>query len=450
MDKINAEKIFYAALNAVNPYNAVANSIRIEDSTLIVGEEDSPSDSYDLSRFKQINIVGCGKAAWPMCLAIEKVAGKHIGRGLVVTKYNHVSDPYPSKIEIREAAHPYPDRSGYDATVQTARILESSGKDDLVIALISGGGSSLWALPVSPINLEEFRETTRELVGCGADIKEINCVRKHLSAISGGLAAFKAYPARVIVLVISDVIGDYLDTIGSGPFFPDETTFEDALKVLEKYDLSGKIPAIVNTYLEQGYLGLYPETPKRESICFKNVSHKIIASNRSALEAARRCAEELGFSTIVIKEPTCGEAKEAARFFCNKVKEISKRVNSDKLCVIAGGETTVTLGNKSGIGGRNQEFALAAALEIERMDGITILSCGTDGTDGPTDANGAIVDGKTVELCRKAGLNLTEALEKHDSYTLFNNSGNLMKTGPTYTNVMDLQIAIIEKQCDPD
>ncbi len=450
MDKNNVEKIFYAALNAVNPYNAVINSIKIKDSTLFVGDEDLPSASYDLSRFKQINIVGCGKAVWPMCLAMEKIAGKYIGRGLAVTKYNHVSSPYPSKIEIKEAAHPYPDKAGYDATVQTEKILESSGKEDMVIALISGGGSSLWALPVTPINLEEFRETTRKLVGCGADIKEINCVRKHLSAIAGGSAAIKAYPARVIVLVISDVIGDHLDTIGSGPFSPDETTFEDALKVIKKYDLDHKIPANVKIYLEQGCMGLQPETPKRDSVYFANVFHKIIASNRSALNAAKRCAEELGFKTIVIKDPTCGEAKDAARIFCDKVKEIRKRENSQKLCIIAGGETTVTLGSESGMGGRNQEFALAAALEIAGIDGITILSCGTDGTDGPTDVNGAIVNGNTLELCMKAGLNLHEALEKHDSYTLFSNSGNLIKTGPTYTNVMDLQIAIIEKQNGPD
>ena len=450
MDKINAEKIFHAALNAVNPYNAVINSLKIKGSTLIAGDEDHYSVSYDLSRFRQINIVGCGKAAWPMCLAMEKIAGKYIGRGLAVTKYNHVSTPYPSGIEIREAGHPYPDQSGYDATVETLKILESSGEDDMVIALISGGGSSLWALPSSPISLEEFKETTRKLIGCGADIKEINCVRKHLSAISGGLAAIKAYPAKVIVLVISDVIGDHLDTIGSGPFYPDETTFEDALKVIKKYDLGHRIPESVKTYLEQGMLGLQPETPKGDSIYFANVFHKIIASNRSALDAAKRCAEELGFKTVVIKDSTSGEAREAARIFCEKVKQIRKRENSERLCVIAGGETTVTLGSESGVGGRNQEFALAAALEIDGMDGITILSCGTDGTDGPTDANGAIVDGKTVESCRKAGLQLQEALEKHDSYTLFSNSGNLIKTGPTYTNVMDLQIAIIEKQYDPD
>lgn len=450
MNKIDAEKIFHAALNAVNPYNAVINCTKIKGSTLIVGDKDLPSASYELSHFKQINIVGCGKAAWPMCLAMEKIAGKHISRGLAVTKYNHVSAPYPSTIKIREAGHPYPDQSGYDATVQTLKILESSGEDDLVIALISGGGSSLWALPVSTVSLEEFRETTRKLVGCGADIKEINCIRKHLSAISGGLAAIKAYPAKVIVLVISDVIGDHLDTIASGPFYPDETTFEDALKVINKYDLDHKIPANAKKYLKQGCMGLQPETPERDSIYFKNILHKIIASNRSALDAARRCAEELGFNTVVIKDPTCGEAKEAARIFYDKVKEIRQRVNSKKQCVIAGGETTVTLGNESGTGGRNQEFALAAALEIDAVDGITILSCGTDGTDGPTDANGAIVDGNTVKSCMKAGLDLPEALKKHDSYTLFSNSGNLIKTGPTYTNVMDLQIAIIEKQGGPD
>jgi glycerate-2-kinase len=255
----------------------------------------------------------------------------------------------------------------------------------------------------------------------------------------------KAYPAKVIVLVISDVIGDNLDTIASGPFFSDETTFEDALKVIKKYDLDHRIPESVKAYLEQGLLGLQPETPKRDSIYFGNVFHKIVASNRSALDAAKRCAEELGFNIVVIKDPTSGEAREAARIFCEKVKEIRKREDSEKLCVIAGGETTVTLGNESGMGGRNQEFALAAALEIEGMDGITILSCGTDGTDGPTDANGAIVDGNTVKSCKNAGLHLHESLEKHDSYTLFSNSGNLIKTGPTYTNVMDLQIAIIEK-----
>lgn len=445
MDKVNAQKIFSAALNAVNPYNAVINSVKIDGSTLLVGDEKSPSALYDFNQFKQITVVGCGKAVWPMCLAVETIAGERVGRGLAVTKYGHVSNPNPSIIEIREASHPFPDQSGFDATVETIKILESSGADELVIALISGGGSSLWALPVAPVTLEELRETSIALIRCGAEIKEINCIRKHLSVIAGGFGALRAFPAEVIVLVISDVIGDSLDTIGSGPFFPDETTFEDAVKILEKYDLFDRIPAAVKIYLNQGYRGVHPETPKKDSIYFKKVFHQIIASNRSALKAAKRCAEGLGFKTVMINEPTCGEAKSAAHIFCDRVKKLYNSINSGKLCVVAGGETTVTLGDAPGMGGRNQEFALAASLEISGMKGITVLSCGTDGTDGPTDANGAIVDGNTAGLCAREGFDLKGALERHDSYTLFSRSGNLIKTGPTYTNVMDIQIAIIEK-----
>lgn len=445
MNKNSAYGIFTAALKSVNPFDVLLDDVRLSDSTILIDNKETVKSSFDLDLFNRIFVVGCGKAAWPMTLSIEKILGSRLTSGLSVTKYGYVSNPYPSRVQIKEANHPFPDHNGYEATMDTIKILEMADCDDLIIALLSGGGSSLWALPVSGISLEELQYTTQKLIACGADITEINTVRKHISAISGGTAASIAFPATVIVFAISDVIGDSLDTIASGPFFPDKTSFWDAIEVLKKYDLYENIHASVRKHLDEGCAGLRPETPKQNSCCFKNVYHYIIASNKKAIHAAKICAEEFGYQTILIPEPISGESKIAASEFCRKIIKICENTVSKRICIIAGGETTVTLDKSSGKGGRNQEFALAAAFAISGMNGITILSCGTDGTDGPTDANGAIVDGNTISLCQNAGLDPLEALLNHDSYTLFNKTGNLIKTGPTFTNVMDLQIALVDR-----
>lgn len=434
-------KIFNSALNAADPYQSIIDKVKIENSILCIN-----SDSYtcyDLKRFKNIYLIGCGKAVFKMVSAIENILGEKINGGLAVTKYGYAITSKLTKVNIVEAGHPVPDRNGYTATLQISKILQMAGKDDLIIALLSGGGSSLWAMPVPQVTLFDLQQTTQLLVNSGADICQINTVRKHLSEISGGFAAFKAFPATVAVLVISDVIGDRLDTIASGPFFPDNTSFLDAIEILEQYGCFDKLENSVRKYLIEGKNGLHRETPEKDSPCFNNVNHYIIASNKKAISAAKICAENLGFKTIIIDEPTYGETSIAAKEFCNKVKTLCQKYTG-KLCIIAGGETTVTLKNNFGKGGRNQEFALAAAIEISGTKGLTILSCGTDGTDGPTDANGAVVDGDTYQKCIYSGLDPSIYLKNHDSYTLFNKIKSLVKTGPTFTNVMDLQIGVLQ------
>lgn len=437
-----AKQIFYAAINAVDPFNCVKNATQGEGDFFSICCDSNPI-SYNLNNFKTIKVVGCGKAVWPMARAIENVVEDKISTGYCVTKYGHVSTPYPSKITIVEAGHPYPDVNGNQASAKTVQILKSATENDLVIALISGGGSSLWAYPVPQISLDELNGISKSLIGCGATIEEINTVRKHLSSVSGGFAALHTHPSSVLAIVVSDVIGDKLDTIASGPFFADSTTFADAQEVLKRYSLYESAAPSIRTYIEDGISGERPETPKPGHECFKNVNHCVVASNRLAIAAAKKHAESLGFTTIVIEEPTCGDVRIAAKNFSRIIKD-TKKNHSGKTCIIAGGETTVDLGVVSGKGGRNQEFALTAALEIASVPDVTILSCGTDGTDGPTDAAGAVVDGDTVNYCITAGINPLSTLEQHNSYVLFEKIGNLIKTGPTFTNVMDLQIALIQ------
>ncbi len=435
-------QIYKAGLMAVDPVRIMHDVFTLQGSKLSVRERGNVVHSFDLDRFSSIKVVGCGKAAAAMAEGTEQVLGDRIDKGLVVTRYGHCASRNLGKIQILEGNHPWPDQASVNATAETVKLLGNALDTDLVIALISGGGSALWTLPASGIQLQDIVRLSELLLASGADIHEMNIVRKHISRIKGGQAAQWTHPATVVAILVSDVPGDAFDTIASGPFFPDPSTYKDAIQVIEKYHLTEKIPVNVAKYLQNGLENGIGETPKPGNACFHHVFHFLAASNKLALDSCAHKARSLGYEPFVFDKELTGESVQASRFFCSKIKELS---GSDRQhCVIAGGETTVTLGSQYGKGGRNQEFALASAMQIEGSDNITILSCGTDGCDGPTDAAGAVVDGRTAMMLREAGVNLENALIEHDSYSALSAIGVLVKTGPTNTNVMDLQLALIE------
>jgi hydroxypyruvate reductase len=432
-----ARRIFDAAVRAVDPAEAVRRHVRREDSRLRIGQE-----TLDLGGVHQIVVVGCGKAAAPMAAAVEDVLGDRISRGVVVTKYGHVQ---PTRmVRIHEAGHPVPDDAGIKGAEAILDHVRGLGPKDLVLVLISGGGSALTPAPVDGISLSEKQALTKSLLACGADIREINTLRKHISRVKGGQLARVAQPARVVALILSDIVGDPLDAIASGPTVPDPTTFADALRILDKYRIRGEVPATVRARLEAGARGEVPETPKPDDPLFARVHNLIVGSNIQALEAARSEAHALGLTPMILSSSIEGETREIARMHAALAREIRTSGNpvTPPACLISGGETTVTL-RGTGKGGRNQEFVLAAALDIAGLPGTVILSAGTDGTDGPTDAAGAIADGETCSRALALGLNPRAALDGNDAYPFFEKLGDLILTGPTNTNVMDVRLVLV-------
>ena len=431
--------IFNSALSAADPYNAVKRAIRIEGDQLLAGEE-----AYDLRNYERVLAVGAGKGTALMAQAVEDVFGDRIDDGVIIVKYGHTRPL--NRIREIEASHPLPDEAGVKGTEEIIETLKDVDEKTLIICLLSGGGSALLVSPAEGISLKDKQVTTDLLLKSGASIEELNGVRKHLSRVKGGRLASIAYPATVITLILSDVIGDRLDVIASGPTVPDRSTFMDAVKVIEKYNLVKKLPNNVLSMLLDGIAGKLPDTPKAGEDCFKKGSPVIVGSIRQAINAARNAANKLGFDTEMVTDKLQGEAREAAVYLADLAKMVrSSRKGGKPMCLLSGGETTVNV-KGSGKGGRNQEFALAFALEIEGVDGITLLSAGTDGTDGPTDATGAIVDGETIHFARKLGVDPEKYLENNDSYNFFKkiDEGHHLITGPTGTNVMDVQIIMVE------
>ena len=431
--------IFNSALSAADPYNAVKRAIRIEDGQLLAGEK-----AYDLRNYERVLAVGAGKGTALMAQAVEDILGDRIDDGVIIVKYGHTRPL--NRIREIEASHPLPDEAGVKGTEEIIETLKDSDGKTLVIWLLSGGGSALLVSPAEGISLKDKQMTTDILLKAGTSIDELNAVRKHLSRVKGGRLASIAYPATVITLILSDVIGDRLDVIASGPTVPDRSTFMDTVKVIEKYNLVKKLPNNVLSMLLDGIAGKLPDTPKAGEDCFKKGSPVIVGSIRQAINAARNAANKLGFDTEIVTDKLQGEAREAAVYLADLAKMVrSSRKGGKPMCLLSGGETTVNV-KGSGKGGRNQEFALAFALEIEGVDGITLLSAGTDGTDGPTDATGAIVDGETIHFARKLGVDPEKYLENNDSYNFFKkiDEGHHLITGPTGTNVMDVQIIMVE------
>jgi hydroxypyruvate reductase len=432
-----ARGIFDAAVRAVDPAEAIRRHLVRQGDRLTIGGE-----AVDLQRVRRIVAVGLGKAGAPMAAAVEEILGDRIEQGVVVTKYGHLQ---PTRtIRIHEAGHPVPDDAGIAGAQAVLDQVHGLGSDDLVLVLISGGGSALTPAPVAGITLAEKQALTKALLACGADIREMNALRKHISRIKGGQLARAAAPARVFTLILSDIVGDPLDAIASGPTVPDPRTYADALAILDKYRIRQEIPSSIRTHLEAGAAGRIPETPKPDDPLFARVRSVMVASNIQALEAAKAEAHRLGFQAMILSSFIEGETREIARMHAALALEVRASGNplQPPVCLITGGETTVTL-KGTGKGGRNQEFALAAALDIAGLPDVVVLSAGTDGTDGPTDAAGALADGDTVSRAIGLGLAPRVALDGNDAYPFFQRLGDLVMTGPTRTNVMDVRLVLV-------
>ena len=433
----HAQNIFFAGLQAVDPVDAMKQSVRLDADILHIA-----SIQYELSTFRHIYVVGGGKAGASMAKALEEVLEGRVTQGIVNVKYEHLA---PTQIvTIHEAGHPVPDEAGVAGTQKIIELLESATEHDLVLCVISGGGSALLPAPVKGITLQEKQTLTKLLLRCGATINEINTIRKHISAIKGGQLARAAYPATVVSLILSDVIGDPLDTIASGPTVPDYDTFADCMAIFDKYNIREQIPASILHRLEQGIHGKVEDTPKSGDPIFEKTQNLIIASNELAALTAVKKARELNYNTMLLSTFVEGETKDVAKVHTAIIKEILKSGNpmTSPACIISGGETTVTI-QGDGLGGRNQEFVLAAAGDIDGLENVVILSAGTDGTDGPTDAAGAIADGQTIQRAKELNLDPIVYLKNNDSYHFFEALDDLLKTGPTNTNVMDLRILLV-------
>ncbi len=439
--RTQAEEIFRSSVAAVDPYNAVRRFVAFDGKMLRLGREGEGIQEIDSSTFNRIFLVGGGKATAPMAKAVEDILGTKLQRGIITVKYGFTTTL--SRTEIIEAGHPIPDENGVLGTRKILDLLRECGEDDLVFSLISGGGSALLPQPHGAITLSDIQALTRMLIECGASIDEINALRKHISASKGGQMARFAYPATVINLMLSDVVGDRMDVIASGPFVPDSSTYGDVREVLDKYHLTN-IPDAVEKHLRAGLEGHTQETPKEGDPVFERVHNRIVGSNMIALQAAGKKAEEMGFKTLILSSMVEGETREIARVHTAIAREILRTGYpiSPPACVISGGETTVTVRGK-GLGGRNQEFCLAAATDLRELaPRVVLLSGGTDGNDGPTDAAGGIVDPLTLNRAEKSGLRSMDFLENNDAYHFLEKTGDLLITGPTNTNVMDVRIIL--------
>ena len=431
----SARQIWEAALDAANPATCIHNSLRIHNNVLSVGGRELRIDG-------KLIVIGAGKAASRMAQVVEEMLGARITGGLVVTKYEHALPL--QRIRQVEAGHPIPDEAGVGAVREMLELLKGLRAEDIVLCLLSGGGSALWPAPAEGITLAQKQEVTSLLLRAGATILELNAVRKHLSSIKGGQLAARAAPAQLVSLIMSDVIGDPLDFIASGPTAPDTTSFPEALAIIQKYAVA--VPAAVTERLQAGARGQIPDTPKVGDPLFRNVDNLIIANNRLLVDAAARKASALGFKTVILGTEVEGEAKDVGGFFAAIAKEIGRTGNpvSPPACVLAAGETTVTVRGR-GLGGRNQEMALAWAIAMaSRATAIPccFASVATDGSDGPTDAAGGLVDPLTSRRAVDLGLVPSRYLMDNDSRNFLKATGDLIVTGPTQTNLMDLQILL--------
>ena len=428
-------RLLQAGLHAVDPYEAVRRQVSIGRRHLTIG-----SQQYSLNQVKRIVVVGAGKASARMAQALEHQLGPRIDAGLVVVKYGHGAPT--NTIRIVEAGHPIPDVAGLEAGRQVMALVKTLTRDDLLIVLLSGGASSLLPAPVSGITLQDKQQTTKLLLRSGATIHEINAVRKHLSSVKGGQLA-AATAARVASVILSDVIGNDLGTIGSGPTAPDPTTFREAWEIVERYGVVKTIPASVRNRLSMGMRHRAPETPKPRASVFRRVDNILIGDNQAAVDAVATAAQQQGLRTLVLSTTLTGEARELAKMFGAMAREMARhgRPIPRPCCIIAGGEPTVTIRGE-GTGGRAQEFALAAAPEIAGLPNVWVAGFATDGTDGPTSVAGAVVDGQTVVRARRKGLDLSQALQDNDAYPFFEKLHGHIVTGPTGTNVNDLYLLL--------
>jgi glycerate 2-kinase len=427
---------YESALLSSNPYQLIIDNISVSDSILSIG-----SKQFNLNNFENIIVIGGGKASGPMAQALEYLLKERITNGIVNILAGTSADYPTKKISLNEAGHPIPTENGMLGAKKMLEVTENAGQKDLIICLISGGGSAMMALPKEGITLKDKQIATQLLLRSGATINELNAVRKHLSDFKGGWLAKRAQPATLVSLILSDVVGDPLDTISSGPTAPDQTTYQDVVDIFEKYKLSKDIPTSIKKILKMGLEGKISETPKSNDSAFDNVHNIVIGNNRLACLAARKKLSELGFNTLFLTSYMEGEAKDIGIFLGSIANEIFSSGNPIRrpAAVIVGGETTVTV-RGNGLGGRNQEIVLSAASKISGIEGAGIASIGTDGIDGPTNAAGAIADGKTLLRAKKFGLNNKKILNNNDSYNFFSKIGDLIITGPTGSNVNDIAL----------
>lgn len=435
--KLIAEQIFLAGVESVLPYKMIRNNVLVQDQVLSI------ADSHiELEKLNNIYVIGAGKASASMAKEVENILGNRITSGHIVVKYGHGCEL--KYIDVSEAGHPVPDENGYRATQKILEIADQAMANDLIICLISGGGSALLADFPEGSSINDLIVTNQLLLKSGADIKEINTIRKHLSKVKGGQLARVASPAKVISLILSDVIGDSPDTIASGPTVPDTTTFEDASVILVKFNLIEEMPEVFVKHLEKGTRGMIPETPKPVDLVFNNTENIIIGSNTIALEACRKKAIELGLNSFIITSQLEGNTVEVAESLVKTAVTFQKDDSIKKpCCLLFGGETTIKVSGK-GTGGRNQHLALVAALLLKDKPGITLLSAGTDGNDGPTSAAGAVVDTQTFKEASLKKLDIEKYLQNFDSFHFFEKAGGHIITGPTMTNVMDIIVVIIQ------
>jgi len=435
--RIVAEQIFLAGIDSVLPERLINKEMVLKDECLVIGHLNFP-----LEAIEKIYVVGAGKASAMMGAEVEKILGNRITEGNIVVKYGHSCKL--KYIKVSEAGHPVPDSNGFNATRAILNIAEKADINDLVICLLSGGGSSL--LPDYPegSSYDDMIAVNDLLINSGACIQEINSVRKHLSLVKGGQLARAVYPATLVSLILSDVAGDPLDVIASGPTAPDPTTFQQALNVLEKFNILPSIPDGILKYLMDGVTGIRPETPKSSDPVFEKTCNLLIGTNRLALEAAKQKALEFNINPVIIDDQLQGDIGSVVEY----IVETALKFQDDKseikpVCLLFGGETTVKMTGK-GKGGRNQHLALLSAILLQNHPGITILSSGTDGTDGPTDVAGAVVDSDTVPVALSKNIDPEKYLRDFDSYHFFKKTDGHIITGPTMTNVMDIIVVIVE------
>lgn len=444
------ESVFRAGLRRVDPLYMMTNQLKLKGNELTI-DTGTEKHSVDLKKFKRILVTGMGKASSRMALGLEEILGDRIDSGIIAVKYGYTEDL--KHIKLLEAGHPVPDAGSINAARTILGFIKDAGEHDLIFNLVSGGGSAVMCSPYTgdgsiQITLEEKQSVSKLLLSCGADIHEINCIRKHLSNVKGGRLAEIMYPAQSINLILSDVVGDNLDAIASGATVPDSTTFSNVMEIVHRYDLENKLPARVMELFRAGAEGKIPDTPKPESKVFKSTMNILIGTNHHALLAAADEAEKLGCTTEILTSVLTGEAREIAHFFAAIGREACIWQDQKKLplCVIAGGETTVTL-KGDGLGGRNQEMSLSFLNNIGRSpkfgERIFFLSAGTDGSDGPTDAAGAFASLGIFSKGKSLGLDPEKYITASDSYHYFEKTGGLLKTGPTGTNVCDIQLLLI-------
>ncbi|MFP4612562.1 MAG: glycerate kinase [Spirochaetaceae bacterium] len=441
-----------AALARVDSAEIIRRCVRRDGATLTVKTE-TEELTLDLDGFERVVVVSIGKAAARMARALETVLDERLTGGVVVTKYGH--GEALARLEAFEAGHPVPDEAGVRAARQVEEVVTEAREGTLLISLISGGGSALLVDPyhdgTHELTLSDLQEVTRLLLGCGATIQEMNCLRKHLSAVKGGRLAALAAPATTLSLILSDVVGDDTASIASGITAPDPSTFAEAVEIARRHDIFSSFPPRVRQLLEEGVAGTVPETPGPEDPLFDRVRNLIVGSNAQALRAAAEAARAAGYRTIILTSGLVGEARETAKLFPAIARDVLREalLTQAPACILAGGETTVTLGPRPGRGGRNQELALAALRELlvgptEHRLGITFASVATDGNDGPTDAAGGYFDAAVVARAREDVSGLHRALAENDSYGYLERIGGLLRTGPTNTNVCDIQVLLVE------